>query len=97
VAAGVVALLKQARPSLTQEVAKRLLKSTAKDIGPPGWDRHSGAGIIQAKAAYDKLVGSHTLGSADSARLEKLELENQCLRQMFVDLALEQRMRTNVV
>jgi subtilisin family serine protease len=97
VAAGIVALLKQARPTLTQEAAKRLLKSTAKDIGPPGWDRHSGAGIVEAKAAYDKLVGTRALEYADSAKLEKLELENRCLRQMFVDLALEQRMRTNVV
>ncbi len=93
VAAGVVALLKQARPTLTQEAAKRLLKSTAKDIGPPGWDRHSGSGIIQAKAAYDKLVGHRSLNRADLARLEQLEVENRYLKELFVEMAIENRIR----
>jgi subtilisin family serine protease len=54
--AGVVALLKQAAPSVTQDGVKNALKSTAKDIGPVGFDQHSGAGIVQGKAAYDKLT-----------------------------------------
>ncbi|XQQ07781.1 MAG: S8 family serine peptidase [Leptolyngbya sp. IPPAS B-1204] len=53
IAAGVVALLKQAKPAMTQDQAKHALHSTAKDIGAAGWDQHSGAGIIQAKAAFD--------------------------------------------
>jgi subtilisin family serine protease len=56
VAAGVVALLKQAQPSLTQDQAKQTLMDKAKDIGPSGWDQHSGAGIIQAKAAHDAVI-----------------------------------------
>ncbi|MEM9923569.1 MAG: S8 family serine peptidase [Cyanobacteria bacterium P01_D01_bin.50] len=56
IAAGVVALLKQAKSDLNQEEAKEALKSTAKNIGEPGFDHHSGAGIIQAKAAFDKLL-----------------------------------------
>lgn len=56
IAAGVVALLKQANPSLTQEEAKNALKDTAKDIGSRGWDENSGAGIINAKAALDRIV-----------------------------------------
>jgi serine protease AprX len=56
IAAGVVALLKQANPALTQDQAKTALRSTAKDIGPAGWDQHSGAGIIRAKAAYDQVI-----------------------------------------
>lgn len=56
IAAGVVALLKQAKPSLTQEEVKNALKSTAKNIGTPGFDQHSGAGIIQPKAALDVLL-----------------------------------------
>nr|MDJ0593859.1 S8 family serine peptidase [Pleurocapsa sp. MO_226.B13] len=55
IAAGVVALFKQANPALTQAQAKHALKDTAKDIGPAGWDRHSGTGIIKAKAAYDRI------------------------------------------
>jgi subtilisin family serine protease len=53
IAAGVVALLKQAKPALTQEQAKNALRNTAKNIGLAGWDQHSGAGIIRAKAAFD--------------------------------------------
>jgi serine protease AprX len=56
IAAGVVALLKQANPSLTQDQAKDALSNTANDIGPAGWDQHSGAGIIRAKAAYDQAA-----------------------------------------
>jgi serine protease AprX len=55
IAAGVVALLKQGNPALTQDAAKGALMSTAKDIGAPGWDQYSGAGIIQGKAAFDAI------------------------------------------
>lgn len=55
VAAGVVALFKQSKSTLTQDAAKQALKSTAMNIGPSGWDQHSGSGIIQAKAAFDQL------------------------------------------
>lgn len=56
IAAGVVALLKQANAAATQDQIKNALKDTAKDIGDAGWDRHSGAGIMRAKAAFD-VVG----------------------------------------
>ncbi len=56
IAAGVVALLKQANASLSQDQAKSILRETAKDIGPAGWDQHSGAGIIRAKAAHDRVA-----------------------------------------
>ncbi len=55
IAAGVVALMKQAVPGLTQGQAQAAMKSTAKDIGPAGFDRHSGAGILRAKAAFDAV------------------------------------------
>lgn len=58
IAAGVVALLKQANPSLTQDEVKNVLKSTAKDIGSTGQDRNSGTGIIQAKVAFDQISGN---------------------------------------
>jgi len=56
IAAGVVALLKQANASLTQDQVKAAIKNTAKDIGPAGWDQHSGAGILRARAAFDAIV-----------------------------------------
>jgi len=57
VLAGVVALLKEAKSSLTQDQVKDCLKATAKDIGPSGFDTHSGAGIVRAKAAFDRCRG----------------------------------------
>jgi subtilisin family serine protease len=58
IAAGVVALLKQGHPSLTQDQAKAVLKSTAKPIGPGPFNRFAGAGVIQAGAAWDALAKS---------------------------------------
>ncbi len=55
IAAGVAALLKQAKASITQEEMKNLLKQTAKNIGVPGFDQDSGAGVIQPKVAFDLL------------------------------------------
>jgi subtilisin family serine protease len=56
ITAGVVALLKQRDPRLTQDEALNLLRRTAKDIGPPGFDRLTGMGVIDAKAAWDGLA-----------------------------------------
>ena len=56
IAAGVVALLKHANPSLTQDQVKTILRNTAKDIGPTGWDQHSGTGIIRPKLAFDSIA-----------------------------------------
>ena len=56
IAAGVVALLKQASPGLTQDQVKATLRTTAKDIGPAGFDQHSGAGIIRPRLAFDAIA-----------------------------------------
>jgi subtilisin family serine protease len=55
IASGVVALLRQRRPGLTQEEARTALRTTARDIRAPGFDMDSGAGIIRARAAFDAL------------------------------------------
>lgn len=55
VAAGVVALLRQKRPALSQEEARAALRETAEDIWSPGVDMNSGAGVIRAKAAFDAI------------------------------------------
>jgi serine protease AprX len=54
-AAGVVALLKQYRPNLTQAQMKAALTLTAWDIQAAGADADSGAGIIQASAAFNAI------------------------------------------
>jgi subtilisin family serine protease len=54
--AGAVALLKQARPWASHDAIKSALKATAKDIGPAGFDQHSGAGIVRPRAALGRLT-----------------------------------------
>ena len=55
IAGGVVALLKQARPDLTQEECKRLLRETARPIRTPAAHDGAGAGIIDALRAFRSL------------------------------------------
>jgi Subtilase family len=61
--AGAVALLKQAHPTATQASIKSCLQSTAKDIGPAGWDQWAGAGIVRPHQAFGCLTfhPPHTL------------------------------------
>jgi serine protease AprX len=53
--AGAAALLKQAHPAAAQDAIKAALSETALDIGPAGWDVHSGAGIVRVMGAFDRL------------------------------------------
>jgi hypothetical protein len=54
-AASVAALLKSASPAITQAQMRTALTSTAIDIGAPGNDRDSGAGIVMAFEAVSSL------------------------------------------
>lgn len=60
IAAGVVALFKQADGSLTQDQIKNMLIETAKGIGGDGWNQHAGAGIIQPREVFNRIAGSET-------------------------------------
>ncbi|MCY9579271.1 S8 family peptidase [Paenibacillus alvei] len=55
IAAGVVALMKQAKPALTQAEVKHALSETAKDMEEVGWDTDTGAGMIQALEAFKQV------------------------------------------
>jgi Subtilase family/FG-GAP-like repeat len=55
-AAGVAALLFQAKPTLTPAKLYRSLENTAVDMNPPGFDNNSGFGLIQADAAVEALL-----------------------------------------
>ncbi len=48
---GVIALMQSVRPSIRQDEILSILKSTARDIGTPGPDPQSGAGIVDASRA----------------------------------------------
>ncbi|PGT62900.1 S8 family peptidase [Bacillus thuringiensis] len=56
IVSGVAALCKQANPALSQKQMKQGIIETAKDLGTRGWDTYTGAGMIQAKKAFDKLT-----------------------------------------
>ena len=49
--AGTVALILFAQPSSSPDDVKAKLQSTAHDLGPAGWDRYYGTGLIDAAAA----------------------------------------------
>jgi subtilisin-like proprotein convertase family protein len=51
-AAAVAALLKSAAPQMNAAQMRELLTKTALDIGPAGWDRSAGAGIVMPLPAY---------------------------------------------
>lgn len=72
VVAGVAALLLQANPSLTPQQVKDCLKATAKDIGPAGFDQHTGAGIVNARAAFDHC-GMRTAPVIDVGSIPAIE------------------------
>ena len=55
VAAGVLALLREADPALGQARAKLALQQTAKNLCAPGFDPNSGWGMINAARAYRTL------------------------------------------
>lgn len=54
--AGVCALLRQAKPSATTATIKAALIATCKDIGAPGFDIHSGHGIVRPLQAHDRMT-----------------------------------------
>ena len=72
IVAGVCALMKQGKPSATHNSIKDALIATAKNIGPAGWDQHSGAGIVQGKRAYDRLT-KLLIKEAKIEKVEKIE------------------------
>ncbi|MFN0202327.1 MAG: S8 family serine peptidase [Bacteroidia bacterium] len=55
-AAGAIALLKEAFPTLTGTQLKLALYYTCTDLGVAGEDNNFGMGIINVKAAYDYLI-----------------------------------------
>ncbi|MFY2556872.1 S8 family serine peptidase [Corallococcus terminator] len=54
---GVAALLFSARPTATPAEVKAALLSSAKDLGPGGFDEQYGHGLVQARRALEALIG----------------------------------------
>lgn len=51
--AGTVALLLADRPALTPEEVRGILRASARDVGAPGHDAESGAGVLDAAVALE--------------------------------------------
>jgi len=79
--AGAVALVKQFLPNATAYEVKRLLETTADDIGPSGFDRGSGYGRINLKKLVDKvhdaLAGTYSLEQGGTAVISVTTLNNR--------------------
>jgi subtilisin family serine protease len=54
--AGVAAILWSAVPWATAEEISEAIIETSRDIGPPGRDARSGHGLVDARAALDRLL-----------------------------------------
>jgi subtilisin family serine protease len=67
---GVVALILERRPKLLPDAARRVLLTTAKDLGPKGRDDQFGAGLIDAYQAIMALEpkAASTVSSAPAMR-----------------------------
>jgi subtilisin family serine protease len=53
---GVAALVWSYYPACTGEQIRSTLKNSALDIGDPGFDNKTGFGLVQAKAAFDRIA-----------------------------------------
>jgi len=62
---GVAALLVERKPDLTPDAARKVLMSTAHQLGPKGRDAQFGAGLVDANQAIRSVGGS---GPAELAR-----------------------------
>ena len=56
-AAGIAALVLSAAPELPPWTVREIIQSTARDLGPPGKDNDTGAGLLDAFAAVQAARG----------------------------------------
>jgi len=61
--AATAALLAAAAPTLTPAEIAAVIENTATDLGTPGWDPESGAGLLRTDAAIDATVHQAAIAS----------------------------------
>ncbi len=62
-AAGLAALIRSVAPELSPDSVYRIIRNTAQDVGPPGWDDETGYGIID----FGEALAAATLGVTEAA------------------------------
>jgi subtilisin family serine protease len=62
---GVAALVIQRAPGLSPDAVRRILESSARDIGPPGRDPQFGAGLVDAFQAIIALQANASAKAAE--------------------------------
>jgi subtilisin family serine protease len=65
---GIAALLLEVKPGLAPDAVRKILQSTAKDLGPKGRDDQFGAGLANAYQAVRSLGSDATPVAASTAR-----------------------------
>jgi subtilisin family serine protease len=65
---GIVALLLELKPGLAPDAARKILQSTARDLGPKGRDDQFGAGVANAYRAVRSLRPEVTPVAASTAQ-----------------------------
>jgi serine protease len=55
---GVAALVLDAKPTLSAAQVESILKSTAQDLGPAGYDTTFGYGLVNADAAVTRALAT---------------------------------------
>ncbi len=75
IVAGVASLMLSARPELTPDQVKRMLRESARDVALPGVDLHTGYGLIDARAAL--RADPSFFVSADIARVEVVQVDGR--------------------
>jgi len=73
---GAIALLIERKPGLTHDEARRVLMSTARDLGPLGYDPHFGAGLVDA---YRAVLSIAPAVAGTSAPIETVASEQNGL------------------
>lgn len=59
IAAAAAAWIMQARPSLANDQVASVMRHSAQDLGPPGWDQEYGYGLLKLKRALKQVPEAH--------------------------------------
>ncbi len=90
---GAVALLRSVDPTLSPESIRGILTSTARDVGEPGWDHHTAAGLLDISNAlglpYPTNVSLSNPGQDSGAGSEAVPVVGSAIAPLFSSWSIE--------